>query len=106
MKYIISEEAFKENFNWKSTEEKSADSLRITHTQDQRFHLFPYKASGKTASPLVVNMTEVIADFIKESLRVSSPDTSFEHVWKKILDEVDVESKDEESLKKIISFIT
>ena len=78
MKYIISEEAFKENFNWKSTEEKSADSLRITHTQDQRFHLFPYKASGKAASPLVVDMTEVIGDFVKESLRVSSPDTSFE----------------------------
>ena len=104
MKYIISEEAFKENFNWKSTEEKSADSLRITHTQDQRFHLFPYKASGKAASPLVVDMTEVIGDFIKGSLRVSSPDTSFEHVWEKILDDVvDVESKDEDSLKKVIS---
>lgn len=103
MKYIISEKTFKDNFNWKSTEEKSADSLRITHTQDQRFHLFPYKASGKTASPLVVDMTDVIGDFFKDALGVNSPDTSFEHVWEKVLDEVDVESKDEDSLKKVIS---
>ena len=47
MGYSFSEEKFITSFNAKSTEEKSADSMRLTHKPDGAFKLFPYKASGK-----------------------------------------------------------
>lgn len=45
MDYRFDYDRFRETFNVK--DDKSADSLRLTHTQDICFKLFPYKASGK-----------------------------------------------------------
>lgn len=102
MTYHISESEFTKNFNLKSLEEKGADSLRITHTQDQRFKLFPYKASGKSSSPIVTDLKEIVGDFIKDSLNIQSSDTSFELLWKQIIDEVDMDEHDTGFLKDII----
>ena len=49
MEYKFEEEMFIESFNAKLSGKKSADSIRLTHKADNRFKLFPYKASGKSA---------------------------------------------------------
>lgn len=47
MEYKFDKEKFKESFNAKDNETKSADSFRLTHKPDIQFKLYPYKASGK-----------------------------------------------------------
>ena len=100
MTYRFVEEEFKNNFSWKSTDVTSADSLRIAHTQDQRFKLFPYKANGK--SPIVTDTKEVVGDFIKTALKAESKDTDFSKLIKKVEDEVAIEQENMNSLFSII----
>lgn len=100
MNYRFSEDEFKKNFNWKSTEDRSVDSFRITHHQNDRFKLFPYTASGKT--PIVTDMKDVIGDFIKTAIGVETPNTDFQVLIKKVKDETGVDDEDEESLANII----
>jgi len=66
MGYSFSEEKFIMSFNAKSTEEKSADSMRLTHKPDGAFKLFPYKASGKTQAPIVMNLEDIVSAFFRE----------------------------------------
>lgn len=100
MNYRFSEEIFKGTFNWKSLEERSVDSCRITHHQNIRFKLFPYTANGQT--PIVTDMEEVIGDFIKVALEIESTDTDFQSLIKNIEDAID---NDEEYLEHIIHTI-
>lgn len=100
MNYRFSEEIFKGTFNWKSLEERSVDSCRITHHQNIRFKLFPYTANGQT--PIVTDMEEVIGDFIKVALEIESTDTDFQSLIKNIEDTID---NDEEYLEHIIHTI-
>lgn len=44
MEYKFDKEKFKESFNAKDNETKSADSFRLTHKPDIQFKLYPYKA--------------------------------------------------------------
>ena len=46
MEYQFDYATFCKTFNVK--DDKAIDSLRLTHTQDINFKLFPYKASGST----------------------------------------------------------
>ena len=100
MNYRFSEDEFKKNFNWKSTEDRSVDSFRITHHQNDRFKLFPYTASGKT--PIVTDMKDVIGDFIKTAIGVETPNTDFQVLIEKVKDETGVDDEDEDSLANII----
>ncbi len=98
MNYRFSEDAFKETFNWKSTEERSVDTCRITHHQNIRFKLFPYTANGKT--PIVTDMKEVIGDFIKTAIGVKTPDTDFQKLMSNVKDATGVD--EEKYLAQII----
>lgn len=100
MNYRFSEDEFKKNFNWKSTEDRSVDSFRITHHQNDRFKLFPYTASGKT--PIVTDMKDVIGDFIKTAIGVETPNTDFQVLIEKVKDETGVNDEDVDSLANII----
>lgn len=102
MIYRFSEEEFKKNFKWKSLDEKSSDSCRIYHIPDQRFKLFPYKATGKAQSPIVVEMEDLIGDFIKYAINVKTPETDFDSVIKKIVEETEIDEDDVQSLTDII----
>ena len=102
MIYAISENVFKKNFNWKSVEEKGLDSLRITHAQDQRFKLFPYKATGEKAAPAILDTKEIIAEFVKSVLNVKTSKVDFSELWKEVLENVDIDPRDEKNLQHII----
>lgn len=103
MTYRFSEEEFKKNFKWKSLDEKSSDSCRIYHIPDQRFKLFPFKATGKTQSPIVTEMEEVIGEFIKIAMNVTTPNTDFDSVIERVIEETDIEKEDIQSLSDIIN---
>lgn len=49
MNYQFSQTKFNDTFNVKL--DKAADSLRLTHTQDICFKLFPYKATFRIFLP-------------------------------------------------------
>ncbi|MCC8050824.1 MAG: DNA phosphorothioation-dependent restriction protein DptG [Clostridiales bacterium] len=102
MRYHFSEEEFKKNFKWKSLDEKSLDSCRIYHIPDQRFKLFPYKATGKAQSPIVTEMEDVIGEFIKIAMNVTTPDTDFDSIINKVIEETEIEEEDIQSLSNII----
>ncbi len=102
MMYHFSEEEFKKNFKWKSLDEKSSDSCRIYHIPDQRFKLFPYKATGKKQSPIVIDMEEVIGEFIKIAMNVTTSNADFDSVINRVIKEIDIEKDDIPSLLDII----
>ena len=66
MEYQFDYATFCKTFNVK--DDKAIDSLRLTHTQDINFKLFPYKASGKTQAPIITELEEVVSDFFRKSL--------------------------------------
>ena len=100
--YHFSEEEFKKNFKWKSLDEKSSDSCRIYHIPDQRFKLYPYKATGKKQSPIVIDMEEVIGEFIKIAMNVTTSNADFDSVINRVIKEIDIEKDDIPSLLDII----
>lgn len=100
MNYRFSEDAFKDTFNWKSEEERSVDTCRITHHQNIRFKLFPYTANGKT--PIVTDMKEVIGDFIKIAIDIKTPNTDFEKLMSNVKDMTGVDKEEADYLEDII----
>lgn len=100
MNYRFSVDKFKTTFNWKSTEELSPDSCRITHHQGVWFKLFPFTANGKT--PTVLEMKDVIGDFVKVITGVETPDTDFQKLIETVKSDIEVSDKDESYLEDLI----
>ena len=91
MEYKFDEEKFIESFNAKSSEKKSADSMRLTHKADNLFKLFPYKASGKTQAPIVTDLEDVVSGFFREALNKKTEPIDYEDLCTSLLDEVEIE---------------
>ena len=91
MDYTFSEEIFIESFNAKSSESKSIDSMRLTHKADNKFKLFPYKASGKSQAPVVTELEDVVSGFFREALNKKTESIEFEDLCTSILSEIEVE---------------
>lgn len=70
MEYQFDYATFCKTFNVK--DDKAIDSLRLTHTQDINFKLFPYKASGKAQAPIITDLEEVVSDFFRKSLNLET----------------------------------
>lgn len=102
MEYSFSEEKFIESFNAKSSEKKSADSIRLTHKPDGQFKLFPYKASGKAQAPVVIELKDVISGFFREVLNKRIDPIMFEDLCASVLEEVDIENEDIEYFKDML----
>lgn len=102
MQYIFDEEKFRNNFNAKSSETKSADSMRLTHRADNRFKLFPYKASGKSQAPIVTELEEVVSGFFREVLNKKTNPIEFEDLCSSILEEIEVDDEDLDYFKDMI----
>lgn len=102
MEYIFDEEKFIESFNAKSSETKSADSMRLTHKADNRFKLFPYKASGKSQAPIVTELEEVVSGFFREALCKKTDPIEFEDLCSSILEEIDVDDDDLDYFKDML----
>ncbi|MDD3138001.1 MAG: DNA phosphorothioation-dependent restriction protein DptG [Lachnospiraceae bacterium] len=105
MEYIFDEEKFIESFNAKSSETKSADSMRLTHRADNKFKLFPYKASGKAQAPVVTDLEDVVSGFFKEALNKKTDPIDFEDLCSAILDEIEVDCEDLEYFKDMLQSI-
>lgn len=100
MDYIFNEEKFKKNFN--VNEKKSLDSLRLSHVPDHEFKLFPYKASGKTQSPIVIDLEETVSDFFRMVLGSDVRTINYEELCKTLISELEIDSEDIELFKDII----
>lgn len=102
MGYSFSEEKFITSFNAKSTEEKSADSMRLTHKPDGAFKLFPYKASGKTQAPIVMNLEDIVSAFFREIQGKKTDPVNFDSLCEAILEEVEIEDEDLDFFKDML----
>lgn len=102
MGYLFSEEKFIASFNAKSTEEKSADSMRLTHKPDGAFKLFPYKASGKTQAPIVMNLEDIVSAFFREIQGKKTEPVNFDSLCEAILEEVEIEDEDLDYFKDML----
>lgn len=94
MKYAFSEKKFIESFNAKSTEEKSSDSMRLTHRPDNQFKLFPYKASGKAQAPIVLDLEDVVSVFFRLSLNKKTKPIKCEELCEILLKELEISKED------------
>lgn len=102
MSYHFSEDKFIVSFNAKSTEEKSADSMRLTHKPDSSFKLFPYKASGKTQAPIVTELEDVVSGFFRVVLGKKTDLIDFESLCAAVLEQVEVEKEDMDFFKDML----
>lgn len=105
MEYVFDEKRFIDSFNAKSSEVKSADAMRLTHRADNRFKLFPYKASGKAQAPVVTELEDVVSGFFREALNKKTEPIEFEDLCTEILDEVEVDKDDLDYFKDMIQSI-
>ena len=102
MGYSFSKEKFITSFNAKSTEEKSADSMRLTHKPDGAFKLFPYKASGKTQAPIVMNLEDIVSAFFREIQGKRTEPVDFDSLSEAILEEVEIDDEDIDYFKDML----
>lgn len=102
MDYIFDEMKFNESFNVKSAEEKSADSLRLSHIPDNSFKLYPYKASGKRQAPIVTELEECVSGFFRRALDVESVAVDYDTLCDLLLESLEIESTDIELFKDMI----
>lgn len=102
MAYVFNVETFIESFNAKTSESKSIDSMRLTHKADNHFKLFPYKASGKTQAPIVMDLEEVVSGFFRSVLNKKTDTIKFDELCDALLEEVDVDDDDVDYFKDLI----
>ena len=105
MEYSFSEEKFIMSFNAKSTEEKSADFMRLTHKPDGAFKLFPYKASGKTQAPIVMNLEDIVSAFFREIQGKKTEPVDFDSLSEAILEEIEIDDEDIDYFKDMLQSI-
>lgn len=96
MSYKFSEEKFIENFNAKNIETKSVDSIRITHRANNRFRLFPYKASTKLQSPVITELRDVVSTFFKEVLNKKTTPIKYDVLCSNIREKTGLEIDEED----------
>lgn len=82
--------------------DKAIDSLRLTHTQDINFKLFPYKASGKAQAPIITDLEEVVSDFFRKSLSLETEPVEYKSLCDAIIAEMDIADEDIEIFKEMI----
>lgn len=92
MEYQFNYATFCKTFNVK--DDKAIDSLRLTHTQDINFKLFPYKASGKAQAPIITELEEVVSDFFRKSLKLETEPVKYESLCDDIIAEMDIADED------------
>ena len=102
MDYTFNENKFNESFNVKSIEEKSIDSLRLSHIPDNSFKLYPYKASGKTQAPIVTELEECISGFFRRALGVGTVRIDYSDLCDSLLENLEIEPSDIELFKDLV----
>lgn len=102
MDYKFDEQVFIENFNAKTDNSKSIDSIRLTHKPNGKFKLFPYKASGKTQAPIVTELEEIVSGFFRGAANKAVDSITFDDLCEALLEEVDVDEQDIDYFKDMI----
>lgn len=101
MNYQFSQTKFNDTFNVKL--DKAADSLRLTHTQDICFKLFPYKANAKV--PIITELDEVVSAFFRKALDLETEPIQYELLCDNIIADMDIEEKDVDLLREMIQLL-
>lgn len=99
--YSFNEALFKKIFSVK--DDKPENTYRLNHTTDKCFKLFPYKATPKTASPIVYDLGDCISEFFRSVLEISTEPVDYERLCNKLKDNIDIEDDDIEMFRDIIS---
>lgn len=101
--YHFDEEMFKINFNAKDPGVKPIDSYRLSHVPDKRFKLYPYKATTRTASPIVYDLSETVSSFFRRTLGVKAESLGFDDLCQKVQETIEIDDADDiETFKDII----
>lgn len=100
--YCFNESLFRENFKTKEPGEKPADSYRLSHIPDNCFRLYPYKATTKTASPIVYDLCDVVSGFFRYALGRKPEAITFEDMCERLKSKVDIDETDIECFQDII----
>lgn len=100
--YSFNESLFRENFKTKEPGDKAVDSYRLNHIPDNCFRLYPYKATTKTASPIVYDLCDVVSGFFRYALGRKAEAITFDDLCERIKDKVDVDETDVEYFQDII----
>lgn len=99
--YFFDEALFKKNFSVK--EDKPENIYRLNHTTDKNFKLFPYKATPKTASPIVYDLGDCISKFFRNALEITAEPVDYDKLCDKLKGNIEIEDDDIEMFKNIIS---
>lgn len=100
MDYKFDCDKFCKTFNVK--QDKSIDSLRLTHNQDIHFHLFPFKASGKTQAPIIEELDDVVSGFFRKTLNLKIKPIELNTLCENIISEMDIENNDIELFREML----
>ena len=100
MDYRFDYDKFRKTFNVK--DDKAADSLRLTHTPDVCFKLFPYKASGKTQAPIITELDEIVSGFFRKALGIETEPVNYDVLCESIISEMDIEEENTELFREMI----
>lgn len=100
MEYQFDYAKFCKTFNVK--DDKAIDSLRLTHTQDINFKLFPYKASGKAQAPIITELEVVVSDFFRKSLNLEVEPVKYESLCDDLITEMEIADEDIGVFKEMI----
>lgn len=102
MQYYFDEKEFEKNFDVKSTDKKSADSSRLHHRPNNRFNLFPYKASGKRQAPIVTELEDVVSALFRLVLEMDSKPINYDELCQSLIECIEIDKNDEEYFKDLI----
>lgn len=105
MEYTFSVDKFIDSFNAKDTTEKSMDACRLTHKPDNQFKLFPYKASGKTQAPIVINLEDVVSGFFRRALNKKTEPIDINGLYETILRIVEIDEEDTDYFKEVLQSV-
>ncbi len=92
--YYFDENIFKNNFKAKDPGIKSEDTYRLNQVPDKCFKLYPYKATIRTSSPIVYELSDVVSGFFRRSLNISSVNLNYEDLCTRLLKRIEIDDSD------------
>lgn len=103
-KFSITE--FEQNFKVKKGIGIAEDVLKLTHKTNNKFRLFPYKATRKQAAPIITHMVDVIGVFLKYILDIETEEIEYEKLCNKMASKLlDMEEDEKNTFQDIVRIL-
>lgn len=96
--YLFSEDKFKKSFL--KSDSTNTSNIKLYHTPGKQLKLFPYKGNEKPYP--IINMSDVVGDFIRAELKIKPTKLSLDELCKGIQEEIGINDSESSALKAII----